>query len=40
MMFLRQETAGHVKYVLPRAKNGLKKRKEKGITPCGGRHRL
>lgn len=24
-MFLRQETAGHVKYVLPRSKNGIKK---------------
>lgn len=26
MMFLRQETAGHVKYVLPRSKNGIKKK--------------
>lgn len=29
MMFLRQETAGHVKYVLPCAKNGLKKKEKK-----------
>lgn len=25
MMFLRQETAGHVRYVLPRSKNGMEK---------------